>query len=1026
MSPAAHHKKKTPGTPGRPMLSIQEAQDLSHSLYGLDCTARTLPSDRDQNFRLDTADGQTFVLKISNGDERRDVLEAQSSVLEILKKTGLRVPGVVPTHDGEMLPSLNHQETGTHLVRLLTWMDGTPLALARPQTHDMLFGLGEFLGRMNRELASFEHPGIDRSLVWDPIRTSETVGAHFDCLETTAERDLIRHFLGLFDQEVPPVVPGLPRQVIHGDANDYNVLVGDPDSVRRTISSLIDFGDLSRSIRISEVAIAAAYAMMNKSDPVGAVSSVAAGYHSVNPLSEAELGILFPLICGRLCICVCMYAFQKLQEPDNDYLSISQKPAWSLLNQLRGVNHRLAGFRIRAACGFEPYPGGQALRNWLDDHSDSFAPLMQPDPRTCSVRVFDFGVASTEWDPDALMTPGIAGPELFARMEASEASIGVGKYNEARLIYLGPRYESEASGRRTIHLGLDLFQTAGSPVFAPLAGTIHSVKDNDGEFDYGPTVILRHEPPDGPEFYTLYGHLSRSSIEGLQIGDHIDAGGCVGMLGAQEENGGWVPHVHFQIIGELLDFEGDFPGVASAKERAVWLSLCPDPNLIIGIPENAFPRDGQSLDDIREARRDHLGPSLSLSYNHPLHIVRGYMQYLYDADGRAYLDAVNNVPHVGHSHPVVVEAGQRQMATLNTNTRYLHENVVLYAERLAATMPDPLSVVYFVNSGSEANELALRIARAHTGADQTIVLDGAYHGNLSALIDISPYKHDGPGGTGAPSTTHVVLMPDPYRGPYKGPESGVRYAAHVQVAAREAMEAGGLSAFIAESLLGCGGQIVLPDGYLSAAFEHTRQAGGVCIVDEVQVGMGRVGSHFWGFQTQGVIPDIVIIGKPIGNGHPLGAVVTTAEIAASFDDGMEYFNTFGGNPVSCAIGMAVLDVIEKEQLQQRALAVGSHLMELLCILQDRHPIVGDVRGLGLFIGVELVRDRESLEPADEEATYVMNRMREEGILMSTDGSLHNVLKIKPPLVFGEADAERLAETLDDVLKEDFVTALRLV
>jgi len=236
------------------------------------------------------------------------------------------------------------------------------------------------------------------------------------------------------------------------------------------------------------------------------------------------------------------------------------------------------------------------------------------------------------------------------------------------------------------------------------------------------------------------------------------------------------------------------------------------------------------------------------------------------------------------------------------------------------------------------------------------------------------------------------------------------------------METGGLSAFMAESVLGCGGQIVLPEGYLSVAFEHARAAGGVCIVDEGQVGMGRVGTHFWGFETQNVIPDIVTIGKPIGNGHPLGAVVTTPEIAASFANGMEFFNTFGGNPVSCAIGMAVLDVIEQEGLQQHALEVGNHLLGLLGSLKSHHHIVGDVRGTGLFVGVELVRNRDSLKPAEDEASYVVNRMSEKGILMSADGPLRNVLKVKPPMVFDAKDAERLAATLDDVLNEDFVTA----
>ncbi|MCB9446706.1 MAG: aminotransferase class III-fold pyridoxal phosphate-dependent enzyme, partial [Ardenticatenaceae bacterium] len=289
------------------------------------------------------------------------------------------------------------------------------------------------------------------------------------------------------------------------------------------------------------------------------------------------------------------------------------------------------------------------------------------------------------------------------------------------------------------------------------------------------------------------------------------------------------------------------------------------------------------------------------------------------------------------------------------------------------------------------------------------------HGNLSSLIDISPYKFNGRGGQGEPAHTHTALMPDSYRGPY---QEGAKYADHVQQIIENLQRNGRHpAAFIAESLLGCGGQIVLPDGYLQTAFQHVRAAGGVCIADEVQVGFGRVGSHFWGFETQGVVPDIVTMGKPIGNGHPLAAVVTTAEIAQAFHNGMEYFNTFGGNPVSCAVGLAVLDVIEDEHLQQNALRVGEHLKAGLTGLMARHPIIGDVRGLGLFLGIELVRDRETLEPAAEEASAIVEKMKQRGILLSTDGPLHNVIKIKPPIVFTTADADFLVITLDQVLSD---------
>lgn len=431
---------------------------------------------------------------------------------------------------------------------------------------------------------------------------------------------------------------------------------------------------------------------------------------------------------------------------------------------------------------------------------------------------------------------------------------------------------------------------------------------------------------------------------------------------------------------------------------------------------NPIPsRDAQAL---IAARQRHLGKMLSLSYREPLKIVRGSGVFLYDEDGREYLDCVNNVCHVGHCHPRVVEAAARQMAALNTNTRYLHDNIVTYAKRLTATLPGNLSVCFFVNSGSEANDLALRLARNYTKRQNLLVLDQAYHGHTASLIAASPYKFDSKGGSGAPAATHILATPDTYRGPYRcdDPQAAARYANQAQVIVTELQESGeGVAAVIAEPAMGCGGQIILPDGYLSQLFTHVRAGGGACIADEVQVGFGRVGSHAWCFQTQNATPDILTLGKPIGNGHPLGAVVTTPEIAESFNNGMEYFNTFGGNPVSCAIGLEVLQVIEDEELQQNALETGNYLMAGLRGLAARHDLIGDVRGLGLFIGVELVRDRQSLEPADSEAETVIEGMKARGVLLSSDGPHRNVLKIKPPIVFSRANADRLVTALDAVL-----------
>jgi 4-aminobutyrate aminotransferase-like enzyme/Ser/Thr protein kinase RdoA (MazF antagonist) len=419
---------------------------------------------------------------------------------------------------------------------------------------------------------------------------------------------------------------------------------------------------------------------------------------------------------------------------------------------------------------------------------------------------------------------------------------------------------------------------------------------------------------------------------------------------------------------------------------------------------------GKTPEETLEARRRVIGPNLSVAYRHPIKIVRGYMQHVYDQSGRQYLDAYNNVPHVGHCHERVVQAAYEQMILLNTNTRYLHDKLAQLGERLVATLPEPLRVCYFVNSGSEANELALRLARAHTRRRDVVVLDAAYHGNTTTLIDISPYKFNGPGGEGAPPWVHVVPLPDTYRGKFKrdDPRAGEKYAefaCHVRSP----------GAFIAESAPSVGGQIVLPDRYLASVYAIVRGNGGLCIADEVQTAYGRMGNHFYEFEAHGVVPDIVVLGKPIGNGYPIGAVVTTREIAASFDNGMEFFSTFGGSTVSCAVGLAVLDVVQEERLQEHAREVGDRLLAGLRSLAVNHSIAGDVRGSGLFLGVELVKNRSSLEPAAEDASLVVNRMRERGILIGTDGPFHNVLKIRPPMPFTVEDADLFVRELDAAL-----------
>jgi 4-aminobutyrate aminotransferase-like enzyme len=767
--------------------------------------------------------------------------------------------------------------------------------------------------------------------------------------------------------------------------------------------------------------------VLGKPDPLAAAASLVAGYHRAHPLSEDEVAALFPLIGARLAVSVVNSALRKREQPDDPYLVVSEAPAWEALERLAVIHPRLAHYSLRHACGLPPLPQAERVTAWLRASAAGFAPVLGIDLRTAPVAPLDLSVGSLALgaDPRAVERDAL-GATIDRLIREAGARLGIGGYDEARMLYAAPAFGDEAhptEERRTIHLGVDLWLEAGAPVYAPLAGSVYCLADNAARLDYGPLVILAHDTGAGECFFTLYGHLDGWALEHLRVGQPVARGERIGSIGAPPHNGDWPPHLHMQIILDLLELDRDYPGVAPASRRALWLANSPDPNLILGVPPERMPAPPPSPETTLQQRRALIGRNLSISYRRPLKIVRGWMQYLYDETGRAYLDVYNNVPHVGHSHPRVARAAQAQLGLLNTNTRYLHDNIVRYAERLAALMPAPLQVCYFVNSASEANELALRLARAHTGRRDMIVLDAAYHGHTTGLIDISPYKFAGPGGAGAPDWVHVAPIPDDYRGPFKraDPDAGRRYAAQMAALIDGLEERGrGLAGYIAESLPSVGGQIVLPPGYLAAVYGRVRAAGGVCIADEVQVGFGRLGAHFWGFEMQAVTPDIVVLGKPIGNAFPLGAVVTTPAIAASFDNGMEFFSTFGGSPVACAAGLAVLDVIRDEGLQAHALHVGGRLIGGLRELMARHPLVGDVRGAGLFLGVELVRDRATLEPADVEASYVVNRLRDRGVLAGTDGPHHNVIKIRPPLPFTAQDADLLAVTLDAIFGEDAV------
>ncbi|MDC0267701.1 aminotransferase class III-fold pyridoxal phosphate-dependent enzyme [bacterium] len=746
--------------------------------YQLQGELEGLPGYCDVNYLWSTPDGK-YVVKIAHPDASLQELAMQNAAMAHLKMQGHPVPAVVHNLSGEGMMTLQDADGRACCLRVLTYLEGPFYADIASGGHGPVLWrhLGGFVGQLAVSFQDFEHPGIYRDLEWDLAQGYRVCRQKLHILDPE-QQELVDHFLSCYRTQTLPLLGDLPQGVIHNDANDHNLLV---DQVQHpsSITGLIDFGDMLHSHLVNDLAITCAYALMGQENPLEVMGHIVAGYHEQRALRESEMEVLYHLVALRLCTSVCNAAQAIQSQPDNTYISVSVKPAWRLLTQLRAVHAFSARCQVHRACGLP---------------------------------------------------------------------VDTGKTSSALLEY----------------------------------------------------------------------------------------------------------------------------------------------------------------------RQQHVCRSLSTSYQKPLKMVRGQGSYLYDASGQPYLDMVNNVCHVGHCHPRVVAAGQAQMSQLNTNTRYLHDHLVDYTDALLQTMPASLSVCVFVNSGSEANDLALRMARCFSRSRECLVVDGAYHGHTQACIEVSPYKFDGPGGEGVPDKVHTVTQPDPYRGPFTGmgPETARAYAARVEeVIAGLADGNRKPGAFICETLQGVAGQIILPEGYLQRVYEQVRRAGGVCIADEVQVGFGRVGTHMWAFETQGVVPDILTLGKPIGNGHPLAAVVTTREIADAFDNGMEYFNTFGGNPVSCAIGMAVLETIQKENLQQNALLTGNYLLRRLRELQQVSELIGDVRGLGLFIGVELVEDRQTKRPAAEKAAHLIEFLKDRHILLSTDGPFHNVLKIKPPMTFHQGDADQFLDAL---------------
>lgn len=980
------------------------------SAFGISGSYSAIPGEIDRNYMIISNGGRKAILKISPPDFDKKAMDFQEALLTHLEKSPISSPKMIPAINGEKVIYTTDDSNQERAIRMLTWIEGELWSDIYNISNQLLLTLGEIAGKTTSLLQNFEHPEALRIFDWN-LDFADWTAQYIYMLDPEIQV-LANNFLLLFKKNKYALAK-LRKSVTHNDANDNNIIV-DQGSVK----SIIDFGDAVYSATINDLAVTVTYAVMKLTDPLSGAEKIVKGYHRTFPLYDEEVTHLHLLVAMRLIVSLTKSAINRQKEPENIYLQVSDRDANNLLIKWGNIHPSIAYFTFRSAIGLTPHPNENKLISMMNKQNIRLD-VMFPTEKIFEISSPDMSIGSTfighreEFDDAELFWD-----KIKKWKKKYPNTIPANGYLEVRPFYSTDAYKKEGNQGpeyRTVHLGVDYWVRSGTAVHAPTAGKVQSVFLNQGKKDYGPTVILQHQWDD-IIFYTLYGHLSLSSLDILSNGQDVKQGDLIGFIGSPIENGDWAPHLHFQIILDMLQYQNDYPGVAYFQQLDVWKSICPDPNLLFSYKYKTSDIESR-LDDMLQLRKQILGKNLSISYRNPLIILRGEGAFLIDHTGRKYLDTVNNVAHVGHEHFRVVNAGRDQLSILNTNTRYLHDNIIQFAELLLTTLPSELCVVYFVNSGSEANELALRMAYTYTNKKDVIALQVGYHGNTNECINVSSYKFEQPGGKGKPNHTHLIPLPDVFRGQYRGQDTAKKYAAHTdQIIHQLTSEGKAPAAFIHESIVSCGGQIVLPDGFLTEVYKKVRDVGGICIADEVQTGLGRIGTHWWAFEQHCVVPDIVTIGKPLGNGHPLAAVVCTKAIADAFANGMEYFNTFGGNPVSCAIGTEVLKIIKEENLMGNAKSTGDYLINGLKSLQSKFPIIGDVRGQGLFLGFELVD--QDLKPLPVQTAYLSNRMKDYGILTSTDGPDHNVIKIKPPLCFNNSHADEFLYRLNHILHEN--------
>ncbi|OAP37911.1 hypothetical protein AU381_14215 [Sinorhizobium glycinis] len=960
----------------RPDVSVDEAKRILLENYGLSGDLTELGSQQDRNYRADTANGR-FVMKIARAEYDRVELEAQNAALRHVgaKANAPMVPKIIPALDGEEIVAAVVRDASYHF-RLLTYIEGTPLTRRKHLSAETVSSLGDLAGRLAAALADFDHPGLDRQLQWDLRRAGPVALQLLSAMTNVDMRKRIAEAMVGAMRRVQPLMPELRLQAIHQDVTDDNVVSRVEKSGRLVPEGVIDFGDVLKGWLVADLAVTCASLLHHADgDPFHVLPAVKA-FHSACPLTEAEIRALWPLIVARAGILVASSARQLEIEPDNAYVQGNAAHEREIFDVAVSVPFELMDHAIHQAIGREAAPAALPATGHL-----------LPDVDPARVGIVDLSLLgphlpADRWhhaDTEALLLQSAA-------RAAGAASTRYGEFRltETRLL--------QARAPQTLALHVDLCLHGQTAIHAPFAGQLH---------ERGGRLILSAQ---GLHLHLL--GIQPAAGDGGSVG----AGDRIGMIPGDPTALGFM-RVQLSTAGEV-----DPPPFAAPHQAEAWRRLCPSPEPILGFDCEAPPPQAAALLD---KRRRHFARQQKNYYRRPPQVERGWKEHLFDVEGRAYLDMVNNVTIVGHGHPRLSAAVGRQWSLLNTNSRFHYAAVAEFSERLAGLAPEGLDTVFLVNSGSEAIDLAIRLAWAYSGARNMLSLLEAYHGWTVASDAVSTSIADNPQAlTTRPDWVHPVVSPNTYRGPYRGENSTGDYVGTVAEKLKELDEkGGGLAGFICETVYGNAGGIPLPPGYLEAVYAMVRARGGICIADEVQVGYGRLGHYFWGFEQQGVVPDVITVAKGIGNGHPLGAVITRREIADALEKEGYFFSSSGGSPVSSVVGLTVLDILHDEALQENARTVGDRLKDRLQALGQSFPIVGAVHGMGLYLGVEFVRDRETLEPATEETAAICDRLLDLGVIMQPTGDHLNVLKIKPPLCLSRESADFFADMLARVLGE---------